>query len=66
MFLTAAVSRMLDRPVKFIEDRLENMSSGDGHGPDRVYYLRAACDGDGLIQALDIRCIDDAGAGTEP
>ena len=62
MFLTAAVSRMLDRPVKFIEDRLENMSSGDGHGPDRVYYLRAGCNGDGIIQALDIRCIDDAGA----
>lgn len=62
MALVAGVSRMLNAPVKFIEDRLENMTGGDAHGPDRCYTVRAAADDQGRIAALDIVCIDDAGA----
>lgn len=62
MCLVAGLTRMLNRPVKFIEDRVENMSAGDAHGPDRCYRVRAAADAQGRILALDIRCVDDAGA----
>ena len=44
IFLTCLASRMVDRPVKFIEDRLENMAAGDAHGPDRIWKVRVAAD----------------------
>ena len=36
--LVAHLARRLGRPVRLIEDRLENMRGGDAHGPER--YLR--------------------------
>src|SRR5438270_3722620 len=45
-----------------MEDRVENLVSGDDHGPDRVYTTRVAVPHDGLLQALDIYVIEDAGA----
>ena len=62
MYLTAVAALMTGRPVKFIEDRLENMQAGDGHGPDRIYMARAACDHEGVVSAIDIRLLDDLGA----
>ena len=62
IFLTCAASRMVGKPVKFIEDRLENMAAGDAHGPDRIWKVRVACDARGKIQGLDLTVIDDAGA----
>ena len=62
IFLTAVASRMVGKPVKFIEDRLENMAAGDAHGPDRVWNVRVASDDDGKILGLDLTVIDDAGA----
>jgi CO/xanthine dehydrogenase Mo-binding subunit len=62
MYLTAVAARMTGRPVKFIEDRLENMQAGDGHGPDRVYTIRAAATSEGMVEALDIHLIEDLGA----
>jgi 3-oxo-Delta1-steroid hydratase/dehydrogenase large subunit len=62
MYLTSVAALMTQRPVKFIEDRLENMQAGDGHGPDRLYTVKVAFDGEGVIQALDVHLVDDLGA----
>lgn len=62
VFLAAAAALATGRPVKFIEDRLENMRAGDAHGPDRIFEARWATDADGLLQALDLTVIDDVGA----
>lgn len=62
MYLTAVAALITGRPVKFIEDRLENMQSGDGHGPDRVYKVRVASTSEGVITGLDVEIIEDLGA----
>jgi CO/xanthine dehydrogenase Mo-binding subunit len=62
IFLTCVASRIAGRPVKFIEDRLENMVAGDAHGPDRLWDVKAACDEQGKILGLELTVIDDAGA----
>jgi 2-furoyl-CoA dehydrogenase large subunit len=62
IFLTCVASRIVGRPVKFIEDRLENMVAGDAHGPDRLWDVKVACDEAGKILGLDLTVIDDAGA----
>jgi CO/xanthine dehydrogenase Mo-binding subunit len=62
MYLTSVAALVTGRPVKFIEDRIENMQAGDGHGPDRIYRARVAASGDGIVSALDIDVIEDLGA----
>jgi len=52
----------LGRPVRFIEDRLDNMSGGDMHGPDRSFDMQVAFDKTGRINSLKIRVLDDVGA----
>ena len=60
--LVGYLARKLRRPVRFIEDRLDNMAGGDAHGPDRIFDAEMAFDSDGLIHALRFRAIDDVGA----
>ena len=60
--LVGYLARRLAMPVRFIEDRLENMRGGDMHGPDRIFDVEAAFDADGTIRALRIRALDDVGA----
>jgi carbon-monoxide dehydrogenase large subunit len=57
----AAVAAVLRRPVRWIEDRQENLIASF-HGHEQEYDARAAFDADGRILALDaeIRC--DVGA----
>src|SRR5579864_8922626 len=62
MYIAAVSSLMTQQPVKFMEDRVENLVSGDNHGPDRVYKTRVAVTHDGILQALDIYVIEDVGA----
>jgi len=62
MYLTAAAAIRTRRPVKFIEDRIENMQASDGHGPDRYYTVKVAASSAGIVGALDIDVIDDLGA----
>ena len=38
--LAGYLARRLERPVRLIEDRLENMRAGDAHGPDRIFDVR--------------------------
>lgn len=61
--LAAMASQQLDgRPVKFVEDRIENLQGGDMHSTQREYEVRLAVDDDGTIRGLDTWFIDDFGA----
>jgi 2-furoyl-CoA dehydrogenase large subunit len=60
--LVGYLAKRLDMPVRLIEDRLENMRGGDAHGPDRIFDVEVAFDGDATLRGLKIRAIDDVGA----
>jgi len=60
--LTASLSRIAGRPVKFIEDRLDHMTTADVHGCDRVYDAELALKRDGTMLALRYTVVDDYGA----
>ena len=60
--LVSYLARKLGFPVRFIEDRLDNMSGGDAHGPDRIFDITMAFDDDGLIRSMKVRALDDVGA----
>ena len=60
--LAAYLARRLNRPVRLIEDRLENMRAGDAHGPDRIFDVTVAFDGDGIINSMKMRALDNVGA----
>ena len=60
--MVAYLARKLGAPVRFVEDRLENMRGGDMQGPDRIFDVEAAFESDGTIRALKIRALDDVGA----
>ncbi len=61
--LAAIASQQLDgTPVKYVEDRIENMKGGDMHSSDREYSFRIAFDDDGIIQGIDVNFTDDFGA----
>ncbi len=60
--LAAYLARKLGAPVRLVEDRLENMRGGDAHGPDRLFDVSVAFDGEGVVRSLKLRALDDAGA----
>ncbi|MEQ1776412.1 MAG: xanthine dehydrogenase family protein molybdopterin-binding subunit, partial [Burkholderiales bacterium] len=60
--LVGYLAKRIGMPVRFIEDRLENMRGGDMQGPDRIFDMQAAFDNDGTVRALKIRALDDVGA----
>ena len=60
--LAGYLARKLGRPVRLIEDRLENMRSGDAHGPERIFDIEVAFDRDGTVNAMRMRALDNAGA----
>jgi len=62
--LVGHLARTLGRPVRLIEDRLENMTGGDMHGPERIFDVAAAFDDDGVIRSLKLRTLDDVGGHT--
>ncbi|MBX5453994.1 MAG: molybdopterin-dependent oxidoreductase [Acidobacteriia bacterium] len=59
--LIAAAARIVGRPVKWIEDRLEHLSASVS-ATSRVTTLSAAVENDGRIVALDWDQIEDCGA----
>jgi 2-furoyl-CoA dehydrogenase large subunit len=59
--LIAAAARLVGRPVKWIEDRLEHLS-GAVCATNRVTTLTAAVEPDGRITALDWDQLEDCGA----
>ena len=50
--VAAHLARLLGRPVRLIEDRLENMRGGDMHGPERVFDIELAFSNDGIIRSM--------------
>ena len=61
--LAAIASQQLGgRPVKYVEDRIENLQGGDMHSSDREYMMRLAYDDDGTIRGIDVNFVDDFGA----
>ena len=60
--LVAHLSRRLGRPVRLIEDRLENMRAGDAQGPERIFDVDIAFNDEGIIKSMKMRALDNAGA----
>ncbi|MBM9593187.1 xanthine dehydrogenase family protein molybdopterin-binding subunit [Roseitranquillus sediminis] len=60
--LCGYLARKLGRPVRLIEDRLENMRAGDAHGPERIFDIEVAFDRDGTVRSMKMRALDNAGA----
>lgn len=60
--LAGFLARDLGRPVRLIEDRLENMRAGDAHGPERIFDVQIAYDLDGRIRSMKMRATDNVGA----
>ena len=59
--LIAAAARLVDRPVKWIEDRMEHLA-GSVAATNRSTRLQAAVAEDGRILALDWEQVEDCGA----
>jgi carbon-monoxide dehydrogenase large subunit len=57
----AVASLVLGRPVKWIEDRSENLQA-DSFARDYHITARLAADADGRITALDVKTLSDCGA----
>jgi 2-furoyl-CoA dehydrogenase large subunit len=60
--LVAHLARRLGRPVRLIEDRLDNMGGGDAHGPDRIFDVEVAFNDDGIVKSMKMKALDNAGA----
>lgn len=61
--LTAAASKMLGgKPVKYVEDRIEDLQGGDSASTDRTYKARLAVNNDGKVLAQDFWLADNFGA----
>ena len=56
-----AASKLVGRPVKWVEDRVENMTSSS-HARSEIVEIAAAVDDDGSILALDVNMKLDLGA----
>lgn len=55
-------ARASGRPVKYIEDRIDNITASDNHGSDRTYDVELALDAGHRMTALRYRVVDDYGA----
>lgn len=60
--LVGYLARKIGRPVRFLEDRLENMRGGDMQGPDRIFDVTLAFNADGIVKSMRMKAIDDIGA----
>jgi 2-furoyl-CoA dehydrogenase large subunit len=60
--LVGYLAKKLNRPVRLIEDRLENMRGGDMQGPDRQFDVTMGFNSEGIISTMRIRALEDIGA----
>ncbi len=64
--ITSLLSRQAGgRPVKWIEDRMEYLTSGCGQAWDRYYESRLAVTNDGVVTGFHVTLIEDIGASGE-
>jgi carbon-monoxide dehydrogenase large subunit len=59
--IAAALAMKLARPVKWIEERSENLQA-QTQGRGQINYVEAACSNDGRLLALRVRSLGDLGA----
>lgn len=60
--IAGALSKATGRPVKFMEDRMDNLMANDSQGPDRIYDAQLAVSKEGKFLSLRLAVIDDYGA----
>jgi CO/xanthine dehydrogenase Mo-binding subunit len=60
--IAGMLSKVTDRPVRYMEDRSDALSNNDHSGSDRIYYAQLAVKNDGTITGLKLRAIEDYGA----
>jgi 2-furoyl-CoA dehydrogenase large subunit len=60
--IVSHLARLLGRPVRLIEDRLDNMRAGDAHGPDRIFDVEVAFNDEGIVKSMKMRALDNVGA----
>ena len=61
--ITCMLSRKAGgRPVKWIEERAEYLTSGGSQAWDRHYEASLAVDSEGIVQGFDVHLVDDLGA----
>ena len=60
--LVGYLAKKLGRPVRLVEDRLENMRGGDMQGPDRIFDVTLGFQNNGEIQSMRMKAVDDIGA----
>jgi len=60
--IAGALSKVNGRPVKFMEDRIDNLTANDSQGPDRIYDAELAVTKEGKFLSLRVHTIDDYGA----
>lgn len=60
--IAAVLARECGRPVKYLEDRIDNMTACDHHGSDRLYDCELALDADRRMTSMKCTVIDDYGA----
>jgi len=59
--ITGMLAKHVGRPVKYLEDRVDNISNCDHHGSDRLYHVELAVMKDGTLRSIRIDVIDDYG-----
>src|SRR5258708_20040175 len=64
--LVAHLARRLGRPVRLIEDRLDNMGGGDAHGPERIFDVDVAFNDAGIVKSINMRALANARAYAGP
>jgi CO/xanthine dehydrogenase Mo-binding subunit len=60
--IAGALSKVTGHPVKFMEDRIDNLTANDSQGPERIYDAKLAVTKDGKFLSLRLHTIDDYGA----
>jgi CO/xanthine dehydrogenase Mo-binding subunit len=60
--IAGALTKATGRPVKFVEDRIDNLAANDNVGPDRVYDAELGVAADGTFLGLRLNIVDDYGA----
>ncbi|HZU18044.1 MAG TPA: xanthine dehydrogenase family protein molybdopterin-binding subunit [Candidatus Dormibacteraeota bacterium] len=60
--IAGMLAKKLGRPVKLIEDRVDNITNCDHHGSDRIYDVELAVMKDGTLRGIKFDVVDDYGA----
>ena len=60
--IAGALAKVTGRPVKFMEDRADNLLASDAQAPERAHVAELALSADGKFRSLGYKVVDDYGA----